>query len=272
LKYSCVLFLFLIISVASLGQEKIKEEKNSKKFYFYWGWNRSNYTKSNINFTGENYSFNLKKAVAKDRQSKFSFNTYFNPVMATIPQYNFRIGYYINSKWDLSIGIDHMKYVLQQNQQVIINGFIDTQISIYDGVYENQIMEIKGDLIEFEHTDGLNYGNIELRHSINIFDFEKINITCFQGFGVGIMIPRTNTTLLGKTRYDEFHLSGFGTGLVGGIKISFFDNFFIQSELKSGFINLPKVRTTTSKNDLAKHHFFFNQFNVVFGGHIKINK
>ena len=86
------------------------------------------------------------------------------------------------------------------------------------------------------------------------------------------MIPRTNTTLLGKNRYDEFHLSVSGTSLVGGFKLSFFDHFFIQSELKSGFINLPKVRTTNSKNDLAKHHFFFNQFNVVFGGYIKINR
>lgn len=45
-----------------------------------------------------------------------SFDKYFNSGNITIPQYNFRVGYYFKPNWDISFGIDHMKYVLDQNQ------------------------------------------------------------------------------------------------------------------------------------------------------------
>jgi hypothetical protein len=88
----------------------------------YWGWNRSWYTDSDINFSGKNYDFTLMNVQAKDRQTDFAIDPYFNPVKFTIPQYNFRIGYQLNKNLDFSFGIDHMKYVVEQNQQSIING------------------------------------------------------------------------------------------------------------------------------------------------------
>jgi hypothetical protein len=60
---------------------------------------------------------------------------------------------------------------------------------------------------------------------------------------------QTNATLLGKERYDDFHVSGYGTSLKAGLNLTFFKHFYIQGELKGGYINmqdiaLPKVSKT----------------------------
>jgi hypothetical protein len=240
------------------------------KLYFYWGWNWSWYSRSNISFTGDDYDFTLKSVGAKDRQSAFSFDTYFNPTKVTIPQYNFRIGYYFKKNWDISFGIDHMKYVVQQNQTLEIEGYIENTNPIYDHTYSDQSIQLTPDFLEFEHTDGLNYVNFELRHSDKVIDRNKVNISLIEGLGIGFLYPKTNTTLLGKERYDEFHLSGYGIGGVIGLKVTFFKMLLFQSELKGGFINLPNLRTTNSATDKASHDFFFSQFNIVFGGIINI--
>jgi hypothetical protein len=39
----------------------------------------------------------------------------------TIPQTNFRIGYFINDHYSIALGVDHMKYVAQ-NQVANITG------------------------------------------------------------------------------------------------------------------------------------------------------
>jgi hypothetical protein len=52
----------------------------------------------------------------------------------TIPQTNFRIGYFINDHYSIALGVDHMKYVMAQNQVANITGNINTGTP-FDGVY-----------------------------------------------------------------------------------------------------------------------------------------
>lgn len=239
-------------------------------FSVYWGWNRDCYTKSDIRFTGKDYDFTLSNVIAKDRQSKFDPRLYFSPTRLTIPQYNFRIGYFIKDKYQLSMGADHMKYVMQNWQTVKINGHIDNSGTSYDGTYSNKDIVLADSFLLFEHTDGLNYENIELRRYDVLLQKKFITLSVNEGLGFGVLIPRTNTTLLNNARYDEFHLAGYGTGIVGAINLTLFKYFFIQSEWKGGFINMPDIRTTMHIEDGAKQHFFFSQYNIVFGCNFRI--
>ena len=157
-----------------------------------------------------------------------------------------------------------------QNYNVVkINGYIENSNTAYDGVYENEDIELKDDFLKFEHTDGLNYENIELRRHHEFFTKKNFNISLFEGAGIGVLVPRTNTTLLAYKRYDEFHLAGYGFGIVGGFNFEFFKYFFLQTECKLGFIHMPDIRTTEFKTDKASQHFFFSQFNGLFGARFK---
>lgn len=261
--------LFTIISIVCFSQLVKDNYYRKGNFSIYWGWNRAAYTTSDIQFTGENYNFTLTDVIAKDRQSAFDPNLYFNPTTITIPQYNFRIGYFFHDHYQISIGADHMKYVVQAFQDVKIDGYISNSGTNYDGTYSDDIINLKKDFLQLEHTDGLNYENIEVRRFDVVLGRKNIALAFNEGLGIGAMVPRTNTTLLNNERYDEFHLAGFGVSAVLAANLTIFKYFFVQMEWKGGYINMPDIRTTMNPADRAKQQFLFSQYNVVFGANFR---
>ncbi len=272
-------FLVMCFSKNTIAQEQIKiQEKytahNKGKFFVSWGGNRESYSKSDITFKGKDYNFTLDNVKAHDKPKGWHID-YVNPARMTIPQTNFKMGYFVNDHYSVAIGVDHMKYVMGQNQTVNMTGSIAANTP-FDGVYDKVPTVMTEDFLKFEHTDGLNYINTEFsRHDdisslFKITDTDKIQVNLTEGVGFGILYPKTNTTLLGKERHDEFHVSGFGTSLKAGLNITFFKHFYIQGELKGGYINMQDIRTTQSSEDSASQDFFFFQRIIAFGGIFKI--
>lgn len=275
-----VLTILLFSSVTVLGQQNKKFSKKNKvvnkgKFFVYWGWNWSSYTDSDIRFKGKDYDFTLSDVKAQDRPTKFSVHNYFNPGNITIPQNNYRIGYFFKENYTISIGVDHMKYVVNNDQNVTINGNINIGNAKYDGTYNNQNIQLTEDFLRFEHTDGLNYVNVEVKRFDNIdhwfgLDLKNLQINLTEGIGVGGLYPRTDTSLLGKERHDNFHLSGWGVSIGAGVNITFLKHFYIQSDYKIGYINMPDIKTSLSTADSASQSFYFFENNILIGGRFRI--
>ena len=265
-------FLLLLVYAQVFSQDQSLFPKNSYKgkMYVYWGWNWGWFGQSNIHYSGDGYDFNLKNVIATDRQSEFSFGKYFNPANATLPQYNFRIGYFFKDNYSVSLGTDHMKYVVTKDQTVPISGYINGSGTEYDGVYTNDDIVLRADFLQLEHTDGLNYVNADVRRFDELFDFGKVQINLTEGFGAGLLYPKTKSILLGNDQHDEFHVAGYGFSGAVALNFTFFEHFFLQSEFKVGYINMPDIRTTSSKVDKASQSFTFYQLNIVFGGTFKI--
>lgn len=198
-------------------------------FIFTGGWNRGWYSNSDIHFKGDQYDFTLSDVVAKDRQSPWDANIYLNPANLTIPQYNLRLGYFINNHYDLSFGVDHMKYVMQNDQTVKIDGEISGTGTTFDDTYSNDDMVLTSNFLMFEHTDGLNYLNIELRRFDQIYAYKWLVFNVTEGIGGGVLVPKTNCTLMTNARHDEFHLAGFGLGAVVGINLTGFKHYFFST-------------------------------------------
>jgi hypothetical protein len=95
-------------------------------------------------------------------------------------------------------------------------------------------------------------------------DTIQLNLT--EGIGAGLLYPKTNSKIIGKERYDEFHVSGFGLSAKVGLNITFFKYFFLQTEIKGGFVSMKNIRTTTSESDSAQQNFYFLQRIIAFGG------
>lgn len=262
------------MSSSLLAQEKEKTNIGNKgKFFVYWGWNRADYSNSDIRFKGDNYDFTLSNVVANDRISNFSFD-YFHPAKITIPQTNFRLGYFLNDHYTISIGVDHMKYVVESYQTVKINGQINANTP-FDGVYTYDDIRLTHEFLQFEHTDGLNYINLEIKRFDEIghligMNNENLQLNITEGFGAGFLYPRTNTTLLNQDRYDNFHVSGWGVSVGAGLNLTFFKHFFLQSDLKYGYINMPNIRTTKSTTDSAEQSFTFFEKTLVFGARFRL--
>ncbi|MEY4963406.1 MAG: hypothetical protein RLZZ323_725 [Bacteroidota bacterium] len=273
---SSVLLLFTL-SVFSQETIKIQDKytaHNKGKFFISWGGNREVYSKSDVTFSGSNYNFTIQDMVAHDKPKGWHID-YINPGRMTIPQTNLRMGYFINDHYSVAIGVDHMKYVMTQNQIANVTGTIGAGLP-FSGTYTNTPTVMSESFLMFEHTDGLNYVNTEFsRHDdisqwFSISDTDKLQINLTEGIGVGMLYPRTNTTLLSKPRYDEFHVAGYGTSIKAGLNFTFFKHFYLQTEIKGGYINMPDIRTTQSTTDRASQEFFFFQKIIAFGGIFKI--
>ncbi len=157
-----------------------------------------------------------------------------------------------------------MKYVIKGYQNVKINGTISNSGTDYDGNYSNSDLYLTPKFLLFEHTDGLNYFNVELRRHHQLFQKNNLSIHVSEGASGGIIVPRTNTTLLGNPRYDQFHLAGYGLAAIAAINLTY-KRFFLQTEIKGGFIDLPSIRTTMFTEDKAQQNFWFFQSNIVLG-------
>jgi len=271
-----VVGIFMLLSIVSsyAQQENQHQQKNKGKFYAYWGWNRGAYSNSDIRFKGDKSDFTLSNVTANDRPTKLGFDPYFRLDRITIPQTNYRIGYFFKENYTISIGVDHMKYVMNADQNVMINGTINTGSS-FDKVYSNESITLTENFLTFEHTDGLNYINAEVKRFDDFSHFIGLNsknlqLNLTEGFGAGILFPKSNTKLLDKERYDNFHMSGWGISASVGLNITFLKHFFIQSDVKAGYIKMSDIRTTKSASDSASQSFSFIENTIVFGGRFRL--
>lgn len=267
LKLAIITIALILVNLNALySQELIESPKGNKgDFYVYYGWNASAYSNSDISFSGDGYDFTLFDVEALDRPSKFRVDLYLNPKTFTIPQYNFRVGYFITDHISVSIGVDHMKYVVTNGQSVNITGSTKALNSTETFIYGNEPIVISKDFLQFEHTDGLNYINADTRLTYDLFAIGNLSFVGDLGGGLGFLLPRTNTQILGRERHDAFHLSGFGLNGLAALDVRFYDNYFIKTEIKGGYINMPDIRTTDDSTDSASQSFWFSQLALVFG-------
>ena len=274
-----VVLTFCVFSQYTFSQETVENPEkytahNKGKFYIFWGGNRESFSKSDIHFKGADYDFTLHNVEAHDKPKGFHLD-YFNPARMTIPQTNIRIGYFISDHYNISIGLDHMKYVMYNDKRVNYSGFYPNA-----GTYgENPIgdeLTLTEDFLLFEHTDGLNYINTEISRVddissiFKITNTDKFQINLTEGIGGGFLYPKTNVTLLGKERHDDFNVAGFGLGAKVGLNFTFFKYFFIQTELKGGYIEMNNIKTTNDSADSAQQNFWFLQRILTIGGIFRI--
>jgi hypothetical protein len=268
LKNAGRVFLLLSSLFHCKSSKGFKPEHGFEKgsIYFYWGYNRGFFGSSDIHFSGDDYDFTLKNVRSNDRQTKLGVHPYLEIDQMTIPQYNYRLGYCVSSHWNVSLGFDHMKYVLNQGQTVSMNGFIRGSGTSFDGEYDRRDIELTENFLQFEHTDGLNYINAEIGRTDNMLKLcRHINLNSMAGFGAGVLYPRTRAMLMNRNLNDEWHVSGYGLSSHIGLNVTFFSHFFLQSAVKAGFINMPDIVICNNNNDRAKQHFFFAQTNLVLG-------
>jgi hypothetical protein len=274
-----VVLTFCVFSQYAFSQETVENPDkytahNKGKFYIFWGGNRESYTKSDIHFKGADYDFTIYNIEAHDKPKGFHID-YFNPARMTIPQTNIRVGYFISDHYNISIGLDHMKYVMYNDRRVDYSGYYPNAGSYNENPANGQLT-LDEDFLLFEHTDGLNYINTEIARVDDISSIfkirntDKFQINLTEGIGGGFLYPKTNTTLLGKPRHDDFNVAGFGLAAKVGLNFTFFKYFFIQTELKGGYIEMNNIRTTKDSADSAEQNFWFLQRILTIGGIFRI--
>lgn len=272
MKQCALLLLVLCFALPGNAQvkHKVKKSTSAGTLFFYWGYNRSYYTNSDIRFVGSDYDFKLKNVVAKDRPSPFSADLYFNPSTLTIPQYNARIGYYIKDKWAISLGVDHYKYVMQDQNHVLLNGYIGAGVDTnWVGSYTDEPVVTDINQFHYENTNGVNFIRLELMRSFDLYELgrkRQLAITANLGAGIGPILTFNDLNFGQEHTIATPSISGAGIGINGSVRLEFFKHFFVSMESGAGLIGLGHVRTRPNdRNQYARQSFAFSSYFLTVG-------
>ena len=273
----CFLFVLsglILLSFPCQAQSVYKKKKPKNSYAqgtldFSWGYNRSAYSRSSIRFVGEQYDIRLKGVQAKDDQLPFS-GKYFNPTRFTVPQYNIRIGYNIRNFWSLSVGYDHMKYVLVDGQTAGITGFVEPGADpLWSGTYSaGQERDLNKPHFHYQNTDGLNYVRVQL--SRNVAPFKKlrdgiVGFNWIYGVSAGALVSFTDYTFEGYRSERTSSLSGYGLSLHSGFRFVFWKHFFLQANFAGGLMHQVKAKTRPVDGHYASHVFTYGAVEGLFG-------
>lgn len=274
MKKILLLVLLSLISITSFSQKTNKKGS----YYITWGYNRSTYANSDIRFVGPGYDFTLLDAKALDFPTPLSeFKTYVDPGLLSIPQFNFHGGYFIKDNLSISIGWDHMKYVVTDGQTVKVNGYINAQTSspaiTVDKAYADKtfiqtpLVLDPEKFVHLEHTDGYNYASIEIEHYNPLYQSPKSRfaIDWMQGAGVGALVPRSDVHVFGVGQNNFWNLAGAGASLKTGLKFNFSKLLFFETTFKTGATQLWDIHTIGRSVDHAEQSIYFAEFYGALG-------
>ena len=233
--------------------------------YFYWGYNREWYTKSDIKFNSSTCHFTLSGVRANDRQSGFGLKNYVYNI--TIPQFNVRAGYMLSDRFGISFGMDHMKYVVTQKQQVKINGSISptTNQVKYAGVYLDEYIKIDSPFLRFEHTNGLNYISMDGEYYLECWHRKNHaqSLGLVTGLSIGMLYPRSDVDVFDIEGVNIFHTAGFGISGILNVRFQAANHVFLMFQNRFGEIILNDI--LISDGFQAKQHFGFYQTAFMLG-------
>jgi hypothetical protein len=233
-----------------------------KGIYLQWGYNTEWYTKSTIHFKGAvngiPHDFKLYKLTARDRNDLASIRK--RPLNISIPQYNYRLGFYLNQQHTQAIDInfDHAKYIVFDNQRVHAKGFIGSQPFDKDTSFTF-------DQMHFEHTNGANFYHFNYVRQYRVTSKRNNQpvLTLLWKAGAGFMVPKTDVTLFGKSLDNRFHIAGYCLGAEGGARWYFSRKLFFEGTAKTGFVNYTNALTVDGGK--AQHSFGYFELIGTFG-------
>jgi len=274
LRISILMMFLMSMAFPIMSQYKYKRPKPKNSYGqgtldFAWGYNQSGYSKSNIRFVGNNYDFRLKGVRARDEQTPFS-GEYFNPMKFTEPQYNVRLGYNFKNFWNISFGLDHMKYVIENEQTVGITGFVNPGVDpLWSGIFGNgQERQLSESHFQYQNIGGLNYVRLQLSRNVAPFEFARdrqFSINWLYGVSAGAIISFTDYTFEGYRSERVNSLSGYGLSIHTGLRFVFFKHFFLQTNLAGGLMHQVKAKTRPAAGNYASHVFTYGAVEGLFG-------
>ena len=223
---------------------KLKKKKRfgivgNGMLYFSWGYNKEWYTRSSLHVSqpslGNDYT--LRRVEAHDNPG---WDEDFFKKELTIPQYNYRLGYFFNEKQDFAfeINFDHTKYIIR-----------DGQIANIRGKYHGE--PVDGD-VEFSKQNGFNYylnngANFLLFNLVKKFELYKTNnnylkVDLLTKAGVGPVIPHVENTLFGDRNKDGFQIGGWNTGIETALKVTVLKYAYLEFAQKVDYARYSNLR------------------------------
>ena len=216
-----------------------KHKKKTGSFYISWGYNHEWYTKSDVHVkqdaVGNDYTLTQVSGHDKKGWDKSIFVQ-----QATIPQYNYRIGYYFNEKQDMGfeINFDHTKFIITDNQNVHLKGKLNgaqKDTTIY-------FSEAQG--FYYFLNNGANFFllNFVKRWGIYHTPDNKFRLDFNGKVGVGPVVPHVQNEFFGVANDPHFQVGGWNTGIETAVRATVLRYGFVEFSQKADYARYSGLR------------------------------
>ena len=214
--------LVMVLNQVSAQTPKKKKERKGE-FYFSWGYNKEWYTQSDLFVDqpalGNNY---VMKGIRANDHPGWDEGIFDRAI--SIPQYNYRIGYFFNKKKGLAweINFDHTKYIMADQEVHVV------------GTYQHRSVDT---FMAFNHpgsyyylNNGANFLLFNIVKRWNLFESKSQNLKVdFLGkAGIGPVIPHVENSLFGLANDPHFQLGGWNVGVEGAIRTTFYKYVYLE--------------------------------------------
>ena len=221
--YAWMLVVVMLSPLVNFAQSASPSHRG--EIYFSWGYNTEWYTHSRIKVSqaslGNDYTFYNVKGHDHRGWDEGLFSK-----ALSIPQYNYRLGYFFNDKHDLGVEInfDHTKFIIADNQAIALKGklggrYVDTSIGFSEksGFY-------------YYLNNGANFllFNIVKRWHWYTNPKSNIKLDLLGKAGIGPVIPHVDNSLFGKGNNPGFQLGGWNTGVEGALRSTFYHYIYLE--------------------------------------------
>ena len=236
-------------SFTAAGKSEKTKKNRTRSIYFSWGYNEEWYTRSTVHIKQDALGNDYEMVRVHAQDHKGWDHNFFHEALS-IPQYNYRLGMYINKKQDLGIEInfDHTKYIISNNQEVHITGTLNNQPTT--------------ETINFSQKNGFYYF---LNNGANFLLFNIVKrVQLYQAFhnsfrldltgkaGIGPVIPHVQNSLFGEANDPHFQFGGWNTGAETAIRATIMRYAYLEFSQKVDYARYSDLK---SYDGTAKQNF-----------------
>jgi hypothetical protein len=225
------LLIVLISLLPVFKQSVFAQQKSNWSFvgngslYFSWGYNAEWYTHSTLHVKQSSAGNDYKLIGIRGHDHPGWDEGLFSKALS-IPQYNYRLGYFFNEKQDLALEInfDHTKYIITDNQDVHIKGtFNGEQVNT-----TKRFSEKEGSYYYLNNGANFLLFNLVKRFRLIKPKSNNFKLDLLTKAGIGPVIPHVENSFWGLANKPHFQIGGWNTGIETAIKLTAFKYAYLE--------------------------------------------
>ena len=198
-----------------------------REYFVSWGYNGDGYSKSDIHFKQPSLGNDFTMRNVQIRDSKGWTDGLFAHAL-TVPQYNFRFGVFFNEKWGAEVALDHIKWIVREDQVVRMIGTLD-------GASVDTDIALTEDVLRYQLNNGANpiFFNVIRRWQLAGQPGRPGHFVLLGKAGGGFAIPHTENTVFGEDNDKGFQFGkGWNVDAAAAIRAHLFKGLYFEFEEK----------------------------------------
>jgi len=228
-----------------------------REFFISWGYNGDSYTKSDMHFSQPSLGNDFTLASVQARDSKGWTDGLFAHA-PTVPQYNFRFGMFFNEKWGVEVALDHIKWIVKEDQVVRMTGTLNGQSVDAD-------VTLTPEVLRYQLNNGANPIFINLLRRARLFrEPQRFGHLVFLGkAGGGFAVPHTENHVFDQPNdpgFQPFH--GWNLDAAAAARMDLWKGLYFEFEEKLLYAKYYGVNIDQGE---ARHSVKASEFSWSFG-------